>query len=237
MTPADFRKLLVSYEPAYRTEIGKLWAQANVMSPAEFLAYAEQAYPEIMSAHLAVAAELAATWYEESPGDESYAAVPAELPPVEQLQASLRWALSTPESEKNLDGSATRMFHDSARTTIVQNAAREGGGWARHAEPDACRFCQMLATRDVLYVSKDSALKHGTTKRVRRARNPAKHNDDKYHDHCKCVAVPVRPGESYNPPDYVDKWEDDYFAAVANSDGASLNDLMRSYRELDAKKK
>lgn len=234
MTPAEFRKLLVSYEPAYRIEIGKLWAQATVMTATEFLAYAEQAYPEIMSAHLAVAAELAATWYEEAPGDSKFAAVPADLPPVEQLQASLRWALSTPESETNLEGSATRMFHDSARKTIVENATREGGKWAREAEPGACRFCQMLATRGAVYASRESALKHGSTKRSRRTvGNPAQHDDGGYHDHCRCVAVMVRPGSSYNPPDYVGQWEHDYQKARANATGTTLNDLMAAYREMD----
>lgn len=31
----------------------------------------------------------------------------------------------------------------------------------------------------------------------------------KYHDHCRCIAVPVRPGTYYEPPDYVNQWEDD----------------------------
>jgi hypothetical protein len=228
----------VTYEPAYRIEIGKLWAQANVMSPAEFLVYAEEAYPEIMSAHLAVAAELAATWYEESPGDESFAAVPAELPPVEQLQASLRWALSTPESEKNLDGSATRMFHDSARRTIVSNAKREGGLWAREAEPDACRFCQMLATRGAVYASDKSALNHSTgPRRSRKTLAPPKHTDDAYHDHCRCTAVMVRPGGSYTPPKYTEAYDRDYRVVIRALDKAKLphtvGNVMRAYREMD----
>lgn len=34
-----------------------------------------------------------------------------------------------------------------------------------------------------------------------------------FHDNCHCLAVPVRAGDSYEPPDYVNKWEQDYFAA------------------------
>lgn len=37
---------------------------------------------------------------------------------------------------------------------------------------------------------------------------------DKYHDHCRCTAVPVRDGETYTPPDYVDGWSQDYIDAV-----------------------
>ncbi|ORA23409.1 hypothetical protein [Mycobacterium aquaticum] len=37
---------------------------------------------------------------------------------------------------------------------------------------------------------------------------------EKYHDHCHCVAVCVRPGDTYEPPAYVEQWEQDYMAAV-----------------------
>lgn len=33
-----------------------------------------------------------------------------------------------------------------------------------------------------------------------------------YHDHCRCIAVPVRAGV-YDPPDYVDQWEQEYITA------------------------
>lgn len=36
---------------------------------------------------------------------------------------------------------------------------------------------------------------------------------DKYHDNCHCIAVPVRSGDRYEPPDYAVQWEQDYFAA------------------------
>lgn len=40
---------------------------------------------------------------------------------------------------------------------------------------------------------------------------------EKYHDHCHCIAVPVRPGGFYEPPDYVEQWQDDYIAASRQS--------------------
>uniref|UniRef100_A0A8H2JIU0 Tox-PL domain-containing protein n=2 Tax=Mycolicibacterium mucogenicum DSM 44124 TaxID=1226753 RepID=A0A8H2JIU0_MYCMU len=33
---------------------------------------------------------------------------------------------------------------------------------------------------------------------------------DKFHDHCHCIAVPVRPGSSYQPAPYVEQWQKDY---------------------------
>lgn len=51
------------------------------------------------------------------------------------------------------------------------------------------------------------------TGRLRGSRSHA----DRYHDNCHCVAVPVRPGGSYEPPDYVEQWENDYIAASRES--------------------
>ncbi|MDQ2636592.1 MAG: hypothetical protein M3Y83_06935 [Actinomycetota bacterium] len=61
----------------------------------------------------------------------------------------------------------------------------------------------------------------------------------KYHDHCRCIAVPVRPGTRYEPPDYVDQWEDDYIAATravsaAGEDTGGKVELNAILREMDA---
>lgn len=40
---------------------------------------------------------------------------------------------------------------------------------------------------------------------------------EKYHDNCHCIAVPVRDGDSYEPPDYAVQWEQDYIDAVKAS--------------------
>lgn len=61
---------------------------------------------------------------------------------------------------------------------------------------------------------------------------------DKYHDHCHCIAVEVRPGDSYEPPDYVEKWDDEYDQARQLADkneygAVSLKDLMAAWRQLD----
>jgi len=36
----------------------------------------------------------------------------------------------------------------------------------------------------------------------------------RYHDRCHCIAVMVRPGDTYQPPAYVERWEQDYLDAV-----------------------
>lgn len=235
MTPAEFRALLVSYEPQLRADLGKLWVQAQTMSAPEFSAYAQEAYPELVSPHIALAAELAATWYDEASPQSSYIATVAALPPVEQLQASLRWALSKPDSPALLNGSAERMFYLGARSTIVDNSETEHGAtWAREAQPGACWFCRLLATRGAVYASESAALQHGTGQRRRRLA-PAKHEDDKYHDNCKCIAVMVRPGGSYTPPAYAEKWNSEYEAAVKAAGGAQTFEAVKAgYKLLGA---
>jgi len=77
---------------------------------------------------------------------------------------------------------------------------------------------QALADRSK-YRSAKQAGKRG--KRVGDARVGAlrgtRNMGDKYHDRCHCIAVPIRPGDSYEPPEYVQQWEDDYIAAVKST--------------------
>lgn len=42
---------------------------------------------------------------------------------------------------------------------------------------------------------------------------------DRYHDNCRCIAVAVRPGQVYEPPDYVQQWEKDYAEASRGTKG------------------
>ncbi len=37
---------------------------------------------------------------------------------------------------------------------------------------------------------------------------------EKYHDWCRCIAVAIRPGGSYEPPPYVEQWDKEYADAV-----------------------
>lgn len=66
------------------------------------------------------------------------------------------------------------------------------------------------------YVSASAAAKAGKQVgdlKPRRTRGNQRLGD-RYHDNCKCLAVPVRPGSTWSPPAYYAKWEKDYYAAV-----------------------
>lgn len=67
---------------------------------------------------------------------------------------------------------------------------------------------ELLARRQT-YV-KGSRKGQAKTRRVRGERELG----DKYHDWCRCTAVPIPDGQTFEPPDYAQQWESDYTDAV-----------------------
>ncbi|OZE81932.1 hypothetical protein CH304_12845 [Rhodococcus sp. 15-649-1-2] len=215
MTPDEQRVILDSLNLSATQNIDNLWRNASRANfdSSQFREVMIQGVPELVDSYAAAAGDIATVWYEDAAPDLSYLATPAELVPAEQLEASTSWALRA-DGESALTriaGFTARAIFGSARRTIVENSEKEPGAtWARHAQAGSCAFCRMLATRSEVYASKASA----TTARGR----------DKYHDHCRCTAVAVRPGQVYTPPDYVEQWEEQYQQAVrATSDGRAIN--------------
>ena len=104
----------------------------------------------------------------------------------------------------------------------------------------------MVATRGAVYTSESAASRVGGRgvdestnigrRRGGRARGiRARGNQsigDKYHDHCHCIAVPVRPGQSYNPPSYVEEWEAEYTRARQAADGVDAKSILSAWRKL-----
>lgn len=165
-----------------------------------------------------------------------------------------------------LAGTLQRAIFDAARNTTALNVASEPGArWARHASANACAFCRMLATRNAVYASKEAATRvvgrgkemsladrrdrvAGRTRRSGATQGQflaggvksrgSQALGDKYHDHCHCMAVEVRPGHSYEPAPYVEKWEKEYqdarAAATKGEHGAvSTKNLLAAWRQLD----
>lgn len=81
----------------------------------------------------------------------------------------------------------------------------------RHIQSGLTTRAEVLARRES-YTTYQRGSRKGQEK-VRRARGNAALGS-KYHDHCRCIAVPVRAGTTYEPPDYVQQWEQDYMDAV-----------------------
>jgi hypothetical protein len=213
----------------------------------DFPAVVKQAFPGIVTPHAHAAAAITAQWYDElAPG---FHATPAVDLPAARLEKTLNWALyaptkpqpaqpdipapvSAPEPAVTLErlaGSAKRMVMDASRDTVVDNAVKQDFKWARYASANACAFCRLMATRGPVYASERSATKvvgrgpAQTTKGTRKL-------GESYHDHCRCIAVPVPDGETYTPPDYTSQWEQDYLAArkAGNRDAKSILAHMRA---------
>lgn len=158
-----------------------------------------------------------------------------------------------------LSGSMQRaLFNESRRTVLDNSAVEPGARWARHASANACEFCKMVATRGGVYYSEESATRvtgvnyggtdyrkarklgktvnqvpvGGRTEYGRKSRRSIARIGDKYHDHCRCIAVPVRPGQSYDPPSYVEEWEAEYTRARKAADSGSAKDILSAWRKL-----
>ncbi|QKO03192.1 capsid maturation protease [Mycobacterium phage Awesomesauce] len=216
-TDADaLQQVLSDLATLNTSQLVQLWRSYSDI--AEFEQIVSAALPELVAPQLSAASMVTAQWYTETAPQLPYKASPVTEPiPEGRIQRTVSWAFHAPGEASPLDrlaGSTQRMVFDASRETVLANLENEIAAagapfpaktrWARYASATACPFCRMLATRGAVYWSRESA---GAS--------------TKYHDHCRCIAVPVRPGQSYEPPPYVDKWEDDYQNAVtaAREDG------------------
>lgn len=209
----------------------------------EFPTLLRRVLPVVLEQNATAAAAIAARWYDELAPESEFTATPVvNLNPI-QIDKTINWALYAPGKAEPVDrlaGASKRIVANAARDTITDNANVEGVRWARYASANACAFCRLLATRGPIYHTERSAKfvvgrAKGLTRQQRRERAAARMAGrpdpfvpveytgrtrgkralgEKYHDHCRCVPVPVRSGEDYNPPDYVQQWEEEYIAAV-----------------------
>lgn len=196
-----------------------------------------QAFPEIVLPHATAAATVTAQWYDELDPTSSFTASPVVDLPTQRIDKTIGWSLYAPTEKRvtedliprepvtvrmpvpadvtlsRLAGSTKRMVFDASRSTVAANAGQQGIRWARYASANACAFCRVMATKSdskTLYKSEQSAMYV-----VGRAGKPrgSRQIGEKWHDHCRCVAVAVPEGQTYTPPDYVDQWGQDYKAA------------------------
>lgn len=232
------------------------------------------AFPQIVLPHASAAATVTAQWYNDIAPSRN-PAVPVVQLPLDRIDKTIAWALYAPTQKmptalvptrtspqsaiapadvtlSRLAGSTKRMVFDASRDTVLSNTFKQGIRWARVAQPGACAFCRVLASKTgssrALYhtemsaqrvVGRTPSLTLGDRKKIASgiasrdellerkyaARQvPGQPNfgvqrgsqalGEKYHDHCRCVAVPVPAGQSYEAPDYTAQWSKDYKDAV-----------------------
>lgn len=169
----------------------------------------QDAYPATVDPFIAAAGQLSAEWYASLAPGSDYVVEPAPPPPLKALQTNVRWALTQADVASALSGSAERHVFTATRDTVLHNAKREHVRFARYASANACPWCRVLATREAAYHTAEAAVRG--------------------HDNCHCIAVPVRGGDSYTPPDYVQQWQQDYQDA-RDAVGGQLNDIVNHMR-------
>lgn len=242
-SPDERKRILEELHTLAIEDLVKLWRSLSGadLESAEFRALIVEAYPQIATQWSDVAAELAVQWYDESASGLEYRATPAAAPAAEGLSSTATWALGATGDAAldRLSGALQRTVWGGARDTLYDNVAAESGArWARYASATACAFCRVMASRGAVYVSAESAgqvVGRGkemsmSERRARAAgdtrisgrfiaggrrtrREDGRGLGKKYHDRCRCIVVEVRPGGSYDPPSYVEKWQQDYIDA------------------------
>lgn len=70
---------------------------------------------------------------------------------------------------------------------------------------------------------------------------------ESWHDNCYCIAVPIREGDTYTPPEYAQSWEDDYKDAITAAEKQmaqkgeyrrmDLNDILNGWDRNDRAKR
>jgi hypothetical protein len=188
-----------------------------------------------------------------------YAAQMAEPIPADDIQEDIGWALAplfapetgdVPDYESTIGRLAGKLQYfvgEMGRDTIAVSAAEDpvGTTYARHASANACAFCRLMATRGATYLSATTGedgvqrvLVTGEidprTREVARGPRGSRSPGEKFHDHCKCIAVPQFPGDTLEPAPYVDQWMNDYRTAAAQAGGtrrADLSTILANMRE------
>jgi hypothetical protein len=172
------------------------------------------AAPLIVSDYGNAAATLAADWYEElrDAASPRRAYVPRLVVPLDENSLSTSVAVATQplyDFERELQGMTQAMEADfqkaledslaameaeiqkeiaaGFRETITENAVDdpESHGWKRFAQPDACKFCKMLADKGAVF----------TEKTARFAAHGAYTGGKKTGGNCMCIAGPEFGGK------------------------------------------
>lgn len=198
---------------------------------ADALATLTVAYPDLMQPYLVSADLVGQEFYTRQPGGvPEFAPVAASAPPDKALGANARWMYLNPDPV-NASGVITKAVFGMFRESQVVNTAIEHGyddpdamvnrgyetTWARRTQGGACGFCQVLQTRDMAYTSAKSALGVVGARNSRDSVRGRQPYGAKYHDHCRCVVIPVRPGATYEPQHQTADWTARYEDAIRAS--------------------
>jgi len=182
---------------------------SGLLGSTQDAAVLQDAYPQTVDPFIAAAGQLSAEWYQSLDTESEYVVETGPQLPISVLEKNVRWAVTQADVFGALTGSAERQVFTATRNTVLYNAERERVRFARYASANACPWCRVLATREAVYYTQESAVAG--------------------HDNCHCIAVPVRGSDIYTPPEYVQQWLKDYQDA-RDEVGGNLNDIVNKLR-------
>lgn len=201
-----------------KSAVNALWGDVKGSDPAVVRNAFLDAMPQIVDTYGAASAEVAAEYFEQLTG---YSADPVDALSVDQVRAAVRyqagklWTSSPVEFVTGVMGNADRFVKAFGRNTIYENSDRHGVRYARIPSGDkTCAFCTVLASRDVLYLTRRSAGERGFG------------ND--FHDDCDCEVTPVRDASEL--PEGVDELYAVYESARDESGSGDLKDIVATAR-------
>ncbi|UKA59168.1 VG15 protein [Arthrobacter sp. FW306-2-2C-D06B] len=229
----QFRAANAGLSKLVRDELEGFFGTLNLAKPEAVRNALLEFVPLLVSEYGSVAETLALDYYDElraaSGATGVFRAIAgADGIPGSAVEAKIRYLakqLWTPDPASMLGGLLTatdKYVKQPGRDAISYNAKREGARWARvPTGAKTCSWCLVLASRDAVYLSKQSAGdRRGTGK------------GDAFHGDCNCAVVRIGKASDY-PPGYL---PDDYLAMyeAARADAASgdIKDISAAFRRL-----
>jgi hypothetical protein len=254
--PRDRQRILARLTELSTADLAALWTQLDLGNPKGLAAPLSELLMALVSEYGSASAVLAADWFDEAREDARapgrFVATPAPLPEPERVDALARWGVgplfgAAPDGDAALGlltGGLVREVLGMARSTTEGAVTLDPAGptFARHASANACVFCRMVATRGAVYTSEVAAVRVGGRgtdlatnigrTRGRRAQGVRARGTqalgEKYHDHCRCTAIEVWPGQTYEEAPYVSQWREEYAEAQATSGPYGAIDLKKT---------
>jgi len=199
LTATDYRDASNLLVESALDEIRRFWGSLDFSNPVAVRRVLELVMPDLVSTYGEAVAALAAARFEmirvEAGAAKAFTARPSATPDPERVNASTRAVIGSlfqanPDPEtalKEVSGVADRFIKEAGRTTIADNTARDRAalGFRRVLTGDGnCGFCVMVASRDLLYNSRSSAVAR-------------KGDGNRYHTRCDCVPEPVYDYDSH----------------------------------------
>lgn len=228
------------------------------VDPARAQAVLQEAFPEVFNPYAAASSAVSASFYEEvrvmSEVRGRFDAETLDSVDSNRYQALVGWGARGSVLERGgaalayslLSGGLTQILTELAADTIIGNAALDPApmGYQRVPRAGCCAFCGMLASRGAKYGADQAGQmggrvigrgipvpkqrKSGGQARGIRPRG-SRAIGEKFHDDCKCRAMPVNEGNAVQMQADADKYLEAYADARNEVSGVRKADGYQGF--------